>query len=267
MGTLDFTRQSGRLAAMLPAGNSRLFIVGRRAMFRKYLPVVVSVVFIAILSYFIWPGMQGAGGPTNRPSSANNLDQIGLSILRYGEAKFRYPARANFDKQGKPLLSWRVQILPNLGRIDLYKRFHLDEPWDSEHNKRLIPLMPHLYANPSNARRGMANYLAVCGKGLMFEGEKGRKFDDFKDPTKTIIVVEADDDHAVVWTKPEDWEFDPRRPLAGLGHSHPGGFFHAGGFIAMFADGHVQLIPQDIDPKEFQAMLPIAGSEKAVPPK
>ena len=93
--------------------------------------------------------------------------------------------------------------------------------------------MPKLYSSPGAVRPGMTNYLAVCGKGLMFDGEKGRKTTDITDGTSyTIMLVEADDDHAVIWTKPEDWQFDLQQPLAGLGHAH------AGGFNALFADCH-----------------------------
>ena len=45
-------------------------------------------------------------------------------------------------------MSWRVAILPFLEQEQLYKQFHLDEPWDSEHNKKLIPLMPKVYLAP-----------------------------------------------------------------------------------------------------------------------
>src|SRR5260370_4929892 len=69
---------------------------------------------------------------------ANNLKQIGLALHNYNDAYARLPAVANFDKQGKPLLSWRVHLLPFIEQEDLYKEFHLDEPWDSEHNKQLI---------------------------------------------------------------------------------------------------------------------------------
>ena len=54
---------------------------------------------------------------------------------------------------------------------------------------------------------------------VMFDGEKGRMITDVKDPGNTIMVVEADDDRAVIWTKPDDWQYDPQQPLAGLGRA------------------------------------------------
>ena len=55
---------------------------------------------------------------------------------------------ASHDKNGKPLLCWRVHILPYLGEEKLYKEFHLDEPWDSPHNKKLLSQMPKIYRAP-----------------------------------------------------------------------------------------------------------------------
>jgi prepilin-type processing-associated H-X9-DG protein len=222
---------------------------------------MASAAVIGMLVGLILPAVQSAREAARRAQSANNLHQIGLAMLQDENVRHTLPARAIFDKQGKPLLSWRVHILPYVDANALYMRFHLDEPWDSEHNKKLIPLMPRLYANPSGmARPGMANYLAVCGKGLMFDGEKGRRLMDVKDGLQnTIMVVEADNDHAVIWTKPEDWQFDPQHPMAGLGRAHPGGF------NALFGDGSVRFIARNIDPKVFQAMLTIAGGEVVRP--
>ena len=72
----------------------------------------------------------------------NNLKQIGLAMHNYHDARGRLPAAYTVDKDGKPLLSWRVLILPYTEEAALYKEFHLDEPWDSEHNKNLIARMP-----------------------------------------------------------------------------------------------------------------------------
>jgi type II secretory pathway pseudopilin PulG len=221
---------------------------------------MASVATIGILVALLLPAVQAAREAARRAQSTNNLHQIGVGLMSYEAVHGAFPARANFDKQGKPLLSWRVHLLPCLDHEALYKQFHLDEPWDGPNNKKLIPLMPPIYRNPSSAAQlGKANYLAVVGKGLAFEGEQGRKIVDFKDGTATtILVVEADDDQAVIWTKPDDWEFNAQRPLAGLGNAHPAGF------TAVFADSHVQLIAKTIDPAVFKALLTIAGMERVV---
>jgi hypothetical protein len=117
--------------------------------------------------------------------------------------------------------------------------------------------MPKVYRNPSSAAPpGKTTYLAVCGKGLMFEGTEGRRLADVTDGlSHTIMVVEANDERAVPWTKPDDWEPDEKNPLAGVGAAHPAGF------LALFGDGSVQLISKDIDAKAFYGLLTIAGGE------
>src|SRR5205085_6609675 len=82
-----------------------------------------------------------------RQVSANNLKQIGIAMLQYHESNKAFPLHAIYSADGKtPLLSWRVAILPYIDHDALYKEFKLDEPWDSDHNKKLIPLMPRQYA-------------------------------------------------------------------------------------------------------------------------
>src|SRR5439155_8430347 len=71
-----------------------------------------------------------------RNQSMNNLKQIALAFHNYLDVNKAFPASTS--KDGKPLLSWRVHILPYLEQDGLYKQFKLDEPWDSEHNKALI---------------------------------------------------------------------------------------------------------------------------------
>ena len=57
---------------------------------------------------------RGAGRPRGRPSQCvNNLKRIGLANHNYHAAKKTFPGNI-VDKEGKPLLSWRVAILPYL---------------------------------------------------------------------------------------------------------------------------------------------------------
>jgi hypothetical protein len=59
------------------------------------------------------------------------LDRIGRAFHEYHRVQGHFPAPALPDRDGKPLLSWRVALLPQLGYQSLYERFHLDEPWDT----------------------------------------------------------------------------------------------------------------------------------------
>ena len=84
----------------------------------------------------------------------NNEKHIALAIHNYISStrpKAMFPPAYTTSKDGKPLLSWRVLILPYLEQEALYKQFHLDEPWDSPHNRTLIARMPTVYRCPMEA--------------------------------------------------------------------------------------------------------------------
>jgi Protein of unknown function (DUF1559) len=192
-----------------------------------------------------------------RPSS-NNLKQLVLAMHNYHDAHGKFPAAASTDAKGKPLLSWRVQLLPSLGQEALSKEFHLDEPWDSEHNKQLVARMPAVYRCPNQQKGepGTTTYLAPVGEQTMFPGLMPTKISDVTDGTvNTIFLVEADDAHAVVWTRPEDLKYDPEKPRAGLaGH-------YANGFLAAFVDGSVHFIPNRIPDVSVHGLFTRNGGE------
>ena len=169
-----------------------------------------------------------------------------------------FPAPANYDKQGKPLLSWRVHVLPYIEQNQLYEQFHLDEPWDSEHNRKLIAAMPAIYKSPTGdtIEPGKTAYLLPRGKGTLFERTRGPTFADITDGTSnTIMTVEAAPDRAVIWTRPDDLSYDPEQPLAGLSG------LHKNVFLAGFADGSVQGISDKVDAKLLKAMFTRQGGE------
>ena len=219
--------------------------------------LLVVIAIIGILIALLLPAVQAAREAARRSQCTNNLKQLGLGLQNHHDVYKTFPPSAIGDKDGKPLLSWRVAILPFLGEKNLYDRFHKDEPWDSEHNRTLIAQMPAYYRNPSSsAGPGLSDYLAITGPGLLFDGTKGKSFSSITDGTSnTILVVEADPSRAVTWTKPEDLKFDAEQPLAGLGNAHPGGF------LVGMVDGSVQFISKTIAPNTFKALLTIAGGE------
>jgi hypothetical protein len=139
-----------------------------------------------------------------------------MAMHSYHDAHGRLPAAAVCGKDGKPLLSWRVTLLPYLEAADLYDQFKLDEPWDSPHNIRLLSKMPDVYAPPPGKKSKVPPDHTVChvfvGKGAAFEGCEGLRLDDFPDgPSETVLVVEAGE--PVPWTKPADLQYEPDGPL------------------------------------------------------
>lgn len=125
----------------------------------------------------------------------------------------------------------------------MYKQFHLDEPWDSENNKKLIPLMPQVYRSPGIALKpGMTRYLTFRNKDSAFPGKDRITMADITDGTSnTLMAAEVDAAHAVVWTKPDDLDFNPAKPANGL-KKQP-----AGGFLAVFCDGSARFISDNVD--------------------
>ena len=193
-----------------------------------------------------------------RVQSMNNLKQISLALLNFEAVEKSFPPAFDSNKDGKPLLSWRVLMLPYIGEQQLYSQFRLDEPWDSENNKKLIAQMPRVFAASGSkaAAEFKTVYLGVRGEKAAFTGVEGVEIRSFTDGTSnTITVVEANDDSAVIWTKPDDFAIDTPNPMASLVG------LREGGFLAAFADGHVQMIADSAPANVINALFTRNGGE------
>ncbi len=184
-------------------------------------------------------------------SSMNHLKQIALALLNFESAWGSLPPSASYDDSGKQLLSWRVFMLPFIEEEALYNEFHLDEPWDSPHNKTLISKMPEAFSSPmSDLAEGKTRYLAPLGPETVFHGKEGTPYKQITDGTsKTILVVEVSPSKAVVWTKPEDVTIDADKPRASFLEDE------SSSFNAAFCDGSVRAIFAETGSKSLWAMF------------
>lgn len=216
------------------------------------------------------PAVGAARGAAQRAASMNNLKQIGLAYHNYHDTFNGMPCDS-YDKDGKPLLSWRVHILPFIEQQALYQQFKLDEPWDSEHNIKLVKQMPQFYIAPgSQPVEGKTVYQAPVGKDTIMppfdndivrdvaqvKAPIGIRFFDILDGTSnTIMAVEVSEDLAVTWTKPADYKVDKENPTKGLVGLRRGGFQ-----IAM-CDGSVRFVSEFIDMKVLNSLFTRNGGE------
>jgi hypothetical protein len=195
---------------------------------------------------------------TASPRSRQNLEKLAAAMHRCHDQELGLPAPAIYGKDGAPLLSWRVALLPYLGQEYLYKQFHLDEPWDSEHNRRLLSRIPAVYAPPVPGRTkesGFTYYQVFVGNGAAFEdGKRMRLPADFQDgASNTILIVEAA--QPVPWTKPQDLRFDPDKPL-----SLVGGLF-TDHFNLALADGTARSVHQGMTQMTMRCLITRSGGE------
>jgi hypothetical protein len=188
----------------------------------------------------------------------NHLKQAALAIHNYHDVYKQFPPAAIRDAQGRPLLSWRVALLPFLEESKLYKEFHLDEPWDSDHNKPLIAKMPDIFA-PRSARvreQGRTTLLVPVGKQTIFGPKEGVPIRDITDGTSnTILIVDVDEPQSVVWTKPDDLNVDGvdvKQALFGT---------RKDGFACALADGSARFIGPNFSSEILQALLTRNGGE------
>ena len=184
---------------------------GRRIMCRAFLlgfgGMVTVTIAIAIATLI---------QESRRNGCDANLKRLGLALHDYHEAHGHFPAPAIVSTAGTPLLSWRVALLPQLGYQTLYARFHLDEPWDSPHNRSLVAEIPTELACPGGygRRKGQTDYRVIVGPkfdpysvNTPFNPDRGVEIREMTDGTSnTILVVETDS------RRPVD---EARRPALG----------------------------------------------------
>lgn len=188
--------------------------------------------------------------------SQRKLKSIALGIIAYSdEANGKMPIDIT-DKNGKSLLSWRVAILPYLDEEKLYKEFKLNEPWDSEHNKKLAEQMPKVFAPVRvKGKAGETFYQVFSGPGALFGPKKKPTYPaSITDGTSnTVLVVEAGE--SAIWSKPADLPFDEEKPLPKLG-----GLF-AGELNVALCDGSVMHIKKDFDADEMRRLITPASGD------
>lgn len=223
-------------------------------------PVVVGNVLTskaeidtAILMGLLLPAVQKTREAAARSVTQDNLHNVALAMHNYISANTdSFPPAAIRDKTGKPLLSWRVQMLPELEQNALYKQFKLDEPWDSPNNIKLLEKMPKVYEAPylPAAKPGHTHFQVCAGRDTLFplQGRPPTMFllTATKGASNTILVAIAA--KPVPWTKPEDIVIDKEAIKTKL-------YLRAGGTPILLCDGSVPTIMPTVKEKSLRTAI------------
>lgn len=147
-----------------------------------------------------------------RSGDMSRLKLIALAELGYHDANNTLPPATGG-------LSWRVHLLPYIDEDQIYKRFDLNQPWDSDRNRPFADVRLRKYvsnAEPPDFTR--TRYRVFVGPGALYEAGKWPvRLDQVTDGTSnTVFAIEAEE--AVPWPEPNELPYTPDGPLPPLGN-------------------------------------------------
>jgi uncharacterized protein DUF1559 len=208
-----------------------------------------------LMAGLFMPSLEATGEAIRRTDCVGNLRRITLAMLIYERQHGTLPPVYTVDAAGNPLHSWRVLLLPYLGEEELFGKLRLDEPWDSQHNRRFHHAAIAIYQCPSaELKPGQTTYSVVVGEKTAFQAAEGKSLDDLG--MNLMLVVERA--QSVCWMNPTSelaesvaFEGINRREgdVDGIGSHHPGGV------DVGLRDGSVRFISKTIELPLLQGLL------------
>lgn len=139
-------------------------------------------------------------------SARQNIRHLALAASNYQSSGGSYPSAHLEDDDGEPKHSWRVLVLPFLGKdeLRLYEEYRMEEPWDSPHNLKVAEQLPNGFAGGAifgGTDRTQATFKLVTGSGTAFVDNETYEPEPDADDFWAFI---EDRQNPVLWTKPED---------------------------------------------------------------
>jgi hypothetical protein len=186
-----------------------------------------------------------------------------LAVANYHDTYGCFPPAYVADRDGKPMHSWRVLILPFLEQRELYRAYNFDEPWNGPNNRKLASRIANIYLRSGLESNQIqtTSFVAVVGPKTMWPGSKPRSRQDLGDGAHdTLMVVEVPDGQ-FLWMEPRDLEFDSMSFKINDGSGRGLGS-RLGGARVVSADTAVRTLPDDYDANKLRAMLTANGGDR-----
>jgi prepilin-type processing-associated H-X9-DG protein len=215
------------------------------------------IVLIGILCPGLLPAFPGAREAARRCQCMNNLKQIGFALNNYENEHQHFPPVNVCDKDGKPLFSWMVEILPQLERQDIYDRLHKDEPWDSAANAKILDEEVRMFICPSAERAKKdfsSNYIAIIGPGTIWRNDGPTCLKDLSNTSLTVAAVECVDS-GKHWAEPYALTAEEAIERMKTGEGMRISTAHSWAINVLFADGHEETLRAEMPISVWRKLL------------
>jgi prepilin-type processing-associated H-X9-DG protein len=197
--------------------------------------------------------LQGPREATQRVQCQNNLKQIGLALSNYYQSN-NSPPLDILDAKGRPILSWRVALLPYFGVTADWDKFRYDRPWDDPVNlafARNLSFNP--YSCPVTPSGSLTNYVAITGQGTAMEVPKTNVFRTSDGLNFKFLAVECVYT-GIHWMEPRDLTFRQLRERVNDGLTRSISSRHPGGANVVLSDGSVRFISDELSPEVLRRL-------------
>ena len=192
------------------------------------------------------------------------LAHIGAALQSYHEVYGSFPPAYLADKNGKPMHSWRVLLLPYLGYDELYERYDFSEPWDGPKNRALADEVCDIYGSARDLHGGgtLTRFLAVVGPGTAWPGERSVRREDFADGlSQTILLLDCVESD-VKWTEPRDLTYSDALACEDTGDTLRITRVRPQGIHFLDAAGAIRTLPKGLSRDVLKGLLTINGRDK-----
>ncbi|QDT08883.1 DUF1559 domain-containing protein [Planctomycetes bacterium K23_9] len=251
-------------------GSGKTGLSGATKPFGWIVAASVALVLLGCLVFAVFrfggQTVQRLSSNRTRNASIRNLEKIAAALNAYAAEHKTYPPPALLDANGKPLLSWRVLILPYLDEDELYDKFDLTKDWTSEPNMQIVYEMPAVFRHP-DSQGGFttpeSDYYLVVGANTLFPPKGPMSPDKIVDsPTQTLLVIEGNPSVPTgMWTEPIDLDFAKMSgQINGSRKDDPGQLLEDGAAMAT-VDGRGHFLSDDTAVTVFNALVTPAGGE------
>jgi len=167
-------------------------------------PLAVAALFICVVLH---PLSTGRGPAGQLAACGVRLKQVAAALHAYHDDFGCFPPVVIKSSSGEAVHSWRVLILPYLGKKgrEAYQGYRFDEPWDSPNNLNVARQATNLYRCPSERWScEETSYVAVTGPGTAWTAKTTIDRAGITDAyAKTVQVIEVVDSQ-ITWTQPLD---------------------------------------------------------------
>lgn len=259
--------------------------------------LLVVIAIVGILLGLLLPAVQAAREAGRQTKCRSNLRQIGIALHSYHDAYGSFPTGCT--EPGRKQLAWSVFVLPFLEQEAVWRLVDMNRAYTSAANRAATTQIIPVYLCPTTARlesgrvgnttgdrnnngkadpgdfMGVTDYGGIYGAAMPGVGARGNgvllydraiKFADIGDGTSQTIIVAENTGRG--WAHDGEWSngeniFDQygkindpdNRNLNEMWSDHPGGV------QALFCDGSVHFLREEMSLKTLQAICTRNGHD------